>query len=1349
MSEETSICPYTGLRPFTEEESLYFKGRDEHIDQATKQLKKNKFIMLTGASGDGKSSLVYAGIIPNAKAGFLKSQFSNWAVVDFRPERNPLGNLCHALTKQLGVANENTVRTELSHGFSALVDMYKASSLFVDRNEDDWSALDDQQKSKRKRGAANLIIIADQFEEFFTNPENFHQGVPSQEAGLVTNLLLETARIALEEGLPIYVIITMRSDFIGQCASFRGLPEAIGFSQFFVPRLNRAQLQEVIEEPAILSGNKISRRLTERLIHDMVEGTDQLPILQHALNQIWKMADEGNSEMDLLHYAMVGGMRGEELPEQETKGFEAWFSKLPPKIQACYDQPDLQNVLNTHSNKLYTFVVDYLKDQYQETIKEAEARQIVETTFKCLTKIDNSRAVRNRMSLAEITAIINQPTIDYKKVGKVLNIFREPGNTLLRPFLEDVPELQEFTVIDITHESLIRNWENLAQWAKDEFNSYSTYLDFNQQLNRWVASDKSNSFLLYIGPLTYFENWFVRVKPNADWIARYLDEALSHEQKHVKSASILSNAHDFLDRSARKHAITRAVMKYGPWKIAAVLALIAFVTLSSFAVKTYLDRRNPAMLQSFQEQSIPLVNNPKLYVADRAVLVAEQLRLKVTTIPQVIESIKDPIQKIEMANVIAVGFIFQGQREPAKEIAQSLAITDSLFSALEVDYSNGKALTDYLKNVNDWRATLGLAYFYNSNDYLLDLQKKNARRSAAAVLAILEKQPLKFTEFIHFSLALETALNFNGFTPDELSQVIKSLSPFDNNTRSDWVNNHFKPDQLLIRGYQGYGFNFNGLYQNLACLYAADGNVGKSLQAIDTLLKYTEPYYQRDYTNMLDNASNVASVFYRNQHNDQLDAFVKGYCDRKKITAIEFYQRLLARAKPYNLTRNSNYQNFWLEAHNINLQYGEAKEIAFFYEKFRETIIRSTNVDERNFLLAIAYKHEGITIAHKAEMAREKYDAEKVTGLFRTSIEYYNKVSSDYLNQTIERMLTASADMISAPRNSLYLFPDVIEAFIPLGARDFHWNYMSASFMEYLIDQNLFVKFYAQPRELKLIEAWLNDYHVHAFAGDLFMRASVATSVLTKLEEVLDKADAQAKADINILYLYLGYEALERNDQAVAINYYSKLRIENFGNLLRYKILPGYVNSTSFKLIGKAYACFIQNNKLGEAKRILAFFKKPANRSSLYAFAALELNDKDPGNTVAQSLLDSATAEMNRVENLNSDQPNRFRIAVGLIASEPTDESIEKAKGIIKNQSLKFIILQKMSRALAYREELFKATQLIPGNIAESDQLIFLWNILQGYADQQPLAPEWKEYEDTYTWFDKDDFLPYVDESTN
>ncbi|MBK6635563.1 MAG: ATP-binding protein [Chitinophagaceae bacterium] len=105
MFETEQICPYTGLRSFTEEESLYFKGREEDIDQATEQLQRNKFLMLTGASGDGKSSLIYAGIIPNARAGFLKSKYSQWCVADFRPERSPFQNLCRSIARQLDIAS--------------------------------------------------------------------------------------------------------------------------------------------------------------------------------------------------------------------------------------------------------------------------------------------------------------------------------------------------------------------------------------------------------------------------------------------------------------------------------------------------------------------------------------------------------------------------------------------------------------------------------------------------------------------------------------------------------------------------------------------------------------------------------------------------------------------------------------------------------------------------------------------------------------------------------------------------------------------------------------------------------------------------------------------------------------------------------------------------------------------------------------------------------------------------------------------------------------------------------------------------------------------------------------------
>ena len=262
-----------------------------------------------------------------------------------------------------------------------------------------------------KRQAANLIIFVDQFEEFFTNPENYKKGVPSRDSNLVLNLLLETARIALEEDLPVYIVFTMRSDYIGQCAAFRGLPEYIGFSQFFVPRLNRTQLQQVIEEPATLSGNQISRRLTERLIHDITEGGDQLPILQHALNQIWHAANNGREEMDLVHYAMVGGMPVSELPDEHVALFNKWFEGLSPKISAFYRDPNLQNVLDTHTNKLYEQAAAYYTGKTGNQISEEDAKVIIKNAFICLTKIDQSRAVRNRMTLKEITNILGNPEI--------------------------------------------------------------------------------------------------------------------------------------------------------------------------------------------------------------------------------------------------------------------------------------------------------------------------------------------------------------------------------------------------------------------------------------------------------------------------------------------------------------------------------------------------------------------------------------------------------------------------------------------------------------------------------------------------------------------------------------------------------------------------------------------------------------------------------------------------------------------------------------------------------------------------------------------------------------------------
>jgi hypothetical protein len=222
---------------------------------------------------------------------------------------------------------------------------------------------------------------------------------------------------------------------------------------------------------------------------------------------------------------------------------------------------------------------------------------------------------------------------------------------------------------------------------------------------------------------------------------------------------------------------------------------------------------------------------------------------------------------------------------------------------------------------------------------------------------------------------------------------------------------------------------------------------------------------------------------------------------------------------------------------------------------------------------------------------------------------------------------------------------------------------------------------------------------------------------------------------------------VEKGDQSLALQYYSKLQVENFGNLLRFKISAGLSNNTSFALMAKAFTFYLEHEKQAEAKHILNFFKKSVNRSTLYATAAREFSVQQAKAPLVTALLDSAKLEMNRLENLNSEQPNRFRIVVAMLVHSPTEGSITQANGIIKNQALKLTIQQRMAQQLAYRGELYKATEIIPSNLSDADQLDFLWYILHGHADSKPTTPEWKEYENIYEVWKTMKWVPYVDET--
>ena len=131
----------------------------------------------------------------------------------------------------------------------------------------------------------NLLVVVDQFEELFRYQQLAAEQQEtvydvSEEATAFVNLLLEASN---QRAHPIYVVLTMRSDFLGDCAQFPGLAEAINMGQYLVPRMTRDERRAAISGPVGVGGAEISPVLLTRLINDVGDNPDQLSILQHAL----------------------------------------------------------------------------------------------------------------------------------------------------------------------------------------------------------------------------------------------------------------------------------------------------------------------------------------------------------------------------------------------------------------------------------------------------------------------------------------------------------------------------------------------------------------------------------------------------------------------------------------------------------------------------------------------------------------------------------------------------------------------------------------------------------------------------------------------------------------------------------------------------------------------------------------------------------------------------------------------------------------------------------------------------------------------------------------------------------
>ena len=410
--------PFPGLRPFQEGEEHLFFGRESQIHSMIDKLSAARFLAVVGTSGSGKSSLVNCGLRPALHGGLMANAGTAWRVAQFRPGGNPLRSLACALS------SDGVLFRDFDSSTLALVDIIDASlrmsKLSLSRIYHDT----------RLPEGTNLLIVVDQFEELFRYRQIKSDSAESQqrneEAVAFVNLLLD-ARSHCD--IPIYVVLTMRSDFLGDCSEFPGLPEAINESEYLIPRLTREERKAVITGPVGVGGADITPVLLTRLVNDVGDNLDQLSILQHSLNRTWAYwtnEAQCRGPLDLAHYEAIGTMA---------------------------------RALDQHAEKAY------------RELPSERHRKICETIFKTLTdRGSDPRGIRRPTKFGTLCRLAEARP---DEVAETLKVFRKTSRTFVMPPLPE--DLGEETIIDISHESLMRIWERLVAWTHEEVQSAQLY----------------------------------------------------------------------------------------------------------------------------------------------------------------------------------------------------------------------------------------------------------------------------------------------------------------------------------------------------------------------------------------------------------------------------------------------------------------------------------------------------------------------------------------------------------------------------------------------------------------------------------------------------------------------------------------------------------------------------------------------------------------------------------------------------------------------------------------------------------------------------------------------------------
>jgi Pentapeptide repeats (8 copies) len=416
--------PYQGLLAFRETDGDRFFGRETQIEQLWQIFRDLhekesavRLLPIYGPSGSGKSSLALAGLIPKLGASPLPGRDRARLVV-LVPGTHPLESLAAMLAR---IVTSDLTPVSKTREF--------AEALNQKNNHGEYDGLRRIADVFPDIAFFPLIVLVDQFEEVYT----LCKDQPERDA-FVGNLLCATA----EHSKRVSVILTLRSDFLGETQQHPRLNQLFSEQGFLVPTMQPEQLETAIAKPAAQAGHKFDRAIVTLLV-DQTQGREALPLLQFALTRIWEGLQNGVDPAETLQ--RIGGVGG----------------ALAGEAQRLYES------LN------------------------AEDQAIARRIFLALVDLEGKNT-RRRAALSELITDEQEAT----SVRAIINRFAAPGVRFLATFSDK----ENDEMIEVAHEALIRNWGQLQEWLTECQENLRKKRKIEQAAEDWIDKGKSQEYVL-------------------------------------------------------------------------------------------------------------------------------------------------------------------------------------------------------------------------------------------------------------------------------------------------------------------------------------------------------------------------------------------------------------------------------------------------------------------------------------------------------------------------------------------------------------------------------------------------------------------------------------------------------------------------------------------------------------------------------------------------------------------------------------------------------------------------------------------------------------------------------------